>query len=222
MEKDILHIAGFGYAAWNLISSIYESEQDSLTANNDNITFCQCVSAQFGPRSPKNELNHKKELMNPGKELGLCFLRGIGRWFSRRRNIKLNMANPQYASLKSRLHLLQPHVVVIAIVFRECMYIRHHRNVFIGAHNLTKTNDKVRNDVNSRSTSFVTHSLLVSHQSLVFVNTLPFMNKFLHLIYISMLFLQNETFILRLCLTKWLNILRYPTLIQERLIISAA
>ena len=25
-EKDILHIAGFGYAAWNLISSIYESE----------------------------------------------------------------------------------------------------------------------------------------------------------------------------------------------------
>ena len=35
MEKDILHIAEFGHAAWKLILSIYKSEWDALTANKD-------------------------------------------------------------------------------------------------------------------------------------------------------------------------------------------
>jgi len=34
-EKDIPHISEFGFAAWNLISSIYESGWDALTANID-------------------------------------------------------------------------------------------------------------------------------------------------------------------------------------------
>ena len=48
------------------------------------------------------------------------------------------MADPQYMSLKSRLHLLRPHIVVVAIEFRKCMNISHHRIAFIGAYNLTK------------------------------------------------------------------------------------
>jgi len=38
-EKDIPHISEFGFAAWNLISSIYESGWDALTANIDSRTF---------------------------------------------------------------------------------------------------------------------------------------------------------------------------------------
>jgi len=38
-EKDISHISEFGFAAWNLISSIYESGWDALTANIDSRTF---------------------------------------------------------------------------------------------------------------------------------------------------------------------------------------
>jgi len=41
-------------------------------------------------------------------------------------------------SLKSRLHLLRPHVVVIAIEFRECMNISYCRIVFVGAYDLMK------------------------------------------------------------------------------------
>ena len=56
-EKDI---AEFGYATWNLILSIYKSGWDSLTANDNNRTFHQCVLAQFRPRNPKNDLSYKK------------------------------------------------------------------------------------------------------------------------------------------------------------------
>jgi len=38
-EKDISHIVGFGYAAWDLISFIYELGWDVLTANKNNRTF---------------------------------------------------------------------------------------------------------------------------------------------------------------------------------------
>ena len=51
--------------------SIYESEWDFLTANNNKRTFHQCILAQFRPRNSKNNLSHKKELTNPSKKANI-------------------------------------------------------------------------------------------------------------------------------------------------------
>jgi len=60
-EKDISHIAGFGYAICNFISSIYKLEWDTLTANNNNNSFHQYTSAQK-LKNTRKDLNKKKEI----------------------------------------------------------------------------------------------------------------------------------------------------------------
>jgi len=41
---DIPQISDFGFAAWDLISAIYNSGWDKLVADNNSRTFCQCVA----------------------------------------------------------------------------------------------------------------------------------------------------------------------------------
>jgi len=45
--------------AWEFLSAIYKSGWNKLTANNDNKTFRQCISAQFN-RTPTNNMPTKE------------------------------------------------------------------------------------------------------------------------------------------------------------------
>jgi len=49
---DIPQISNFGFAAWDLISAIYNSEWNKLMADNNSRTFQQCVTSQFNKRNP--------------------------------------------------------------------------------------------------------------------------------------------------------------------------
>jgi len=49
---DIPQISNFGFAAWDLISAIYNSGWDKLAADNNSRTFCQCVVSQFNRGNP--------------------------------------------------------------------------------------------------------------------------------------------------------------------------
>ena len=57
-------------------------------------------------------------------------------------------------NLKSRLHLLRPYIVVVAIEFRKCMNISYHKIAFIGAYNLTKK-QAIMSDMNKHSYAVV-------------------------------------------------------------------
>jgi len=67
-EKDIPAIAGFGQAAWDFISPIYEVGWDTLKTDNNSKLFQQCVSAKFTPKNFKGGSEKKKESSNPGKK----------------------------------------------------------------------------------------------------------------------------------------------------------
>jgi len=49
---DIPQIFDFGFAAWDLISAIYNSGWDKLVADNNSRTFQQCVALQFNRGNP--------------------------------------------------------------------------------------------------------------------------------------------------------------------------
>ena len=52
--------------AWDFISSIYESGWDKLTANKNNNSFRQCISAQFKPKDPKFNKGNGTDLSKSG------------------------------------------------------------------------------------------------------------------------------------------------------------
>lgn len=52
-EKDISQITKFGFAAWELISAIYESSWNKLTVKNK-MFLKQCFSAQFNKMTTKS------------------------------------------------------------------------------------------------------------------------------------------------------------------------
>ena len=54
--NSIKDLKGVGKAAWNFISFIYESKQNTLYTDKENRTFRQRVSANFTPKIPKD--NH--------------------------------------------------------------------------------------------------------------------------------------------------------------------
>jgi len=68
--EDISQISEFGYAAWDFLSSIYESGWNKLEANKDKKYFRQCVSSQFN-RKPLNNSNLRKEDKGKGKPVNI-------------------------------------------------------------------------------------------------------------------------------------------------------
>ena len=57
--ENILQISEFGFAAWDFLSSIYESGWDKLTANKDNRSFRQYIVSQFNMKTIKsNAINN--------------------------------------------------------------------------------------------------------------------------------------------------------------------
>ena len=47
--NDIMDLKEIGEAVWNFIASLYDSNQDTLTANKDNYFFRQKLTAKFTP-----------------------------------------------------------------------------------------------------------------------------------------------------------------------------
>jgi len=63
--QDIPQISGFGFAAWDLIFSIYNSGWDKLLVDDKSRTFRQCVASQFNRKDiPSTKVNNKTNLAN--------------------------------------------------------------------------------------------------------------------------------------------------------------
>ena len=63
--QDIPQISGFSFAAWDLISSIYNSGWDKLLVDDKSRTFRQCVVSQFNRKDiPSTKVNNKTNLAN--------------------------------------------------------------------------------------------------------------------------------------------------------------
>ena len=71
IAKDIPQIVEFGFAAQNILSSIYKSEQDKLTANKKSKTFRQCIAVQFNSKVSKNQLNINQSSPGTGKQASI-------------------------------------------------------------------------------------------------------------------------------------------------------
>jgi len=54
--NNVTELKGFSEAAWSFISSIYESEWDSLYTNKENRTFRQKFAFKFTPKVPNSNL----------------------------------------------------------------------------------------------------------------------------------------------------------------------
>jgi len=51
----------FGFAAWDFLLAIYESDWDKLAANKNQKSFRQCVSVQFNRKSVNNSVPNKED-----------------------------------------------------------------------------------------------------------------------------------------------------------------
>lgn len=61
MAKDIPQIGEFRFDAWKVLTVIYKSGWNKLTANNKEMLFRQCISSQFNKKPAKTDTNPKAD-----------------------------------------------------------------------------------------------------------------------------------------------------------------
>ncbi|KAL9715490.1 hypothetical protein Ac2012v2_002151 [Leucoagaricus gongylophorus] len=80
--NDVPELKGFSEATWSFISSIYESEWDSLYIDKDNRSFRQKVVSKFTPKVPKSNLS-SDSLVHPYQIQSTAISRELTEFFKR-------------------------------------------------------------------------------------------------------------------------------------------